>query len=184
MVITDWPPARSTLDEPLAAARVELGHHVVEQHQRRRAALGRQLLALGEQQRQQAEPLLAARAVGAQLAAVAAEGEVVAVRAVAGEAALEVAVDALGQLGGERLGVLRPSSAAGSASSASPSSPTSPACVAKRGRRRSTASARSRISAIPWRASSASQAGSEPAAGAAGADRGEQRVALRRARRA
>ena len=67
--------------------------------------LGGQLLALGEQERQQAEPLLAARAVGAQLAALAAEAEVVAVRAVAGEAALEVGVVALGQLGGQRLGV-------------------------------------------------------------------------------
>ena len=50
----------------------------------------RQRLALGEQQREQPEPLLAPRAVGAQLAPVAAQDEVVAVRPVAGEAALEV----------------------------------------------------------------------------------------------
>ena len=73
MVITACPSRRSSVDEPAAAGRVELGHHVVEQQQRRGAALGRQLLALGEQQREQAEPLLAARAVGAQLAALAAE---------------------------------------------------------------------------------------------------------------
>ena len=36
VVITLWPPARSTLDQPLAPAGVELAHHVVEQHQRRR----------------------------------------------------------------------------------------------------------------------------------------------------
>ena len=47
-------------------------------------------LALGEQQRQERQALLALRAVGAQLAAVAQQREVVAVRAVAGEAALEV----------------------------------------------------------------------------------------------
>ena len=63
--------------------------------------LGRQLLALGQQEREQPEPLLAARAVRAQLAALAAEAEVVAVRAVAGEAALEVGVEALGELGGQ-----------------------------------------------------------------------------------
>ena len=93
------------LHEPLAAQRVELGRDVVEQHQRRGAALGGQDAALRQQQREQAEALLAARAVGAQLAAGAPEHELVAVRAVAGEAALEVGVGALGELGGQRLGV-------------------------------------------------------------------------------
>ena len=65
--------------------------------------VARQRLALGEQQRQQREALLALRAVGAQLAPVAQQREVVAVRAVAGEAALEVGVDALGELGRELL---------------------------------------------------------------------------------
>ena len=91
------------LDEPLAAQRVELRGDVVEQHQRRGPALGGEHAALGQQQRQQPEPLLAARPVGAQLAAGAAQHELVAVRAVAGEAALEVGVDALGELGGELL---------------------------------------------------------------------------------
>ena len=44
-------------------------------------------------------------------------------RAVAGEAALEVGVDALGQLGGQPVGVGRAASAAGSASSAPPVEP-------------------------------------------------------------
>ena len=103
-MITACPSRRSSVDEPLAAGGVELAHHVVEQQQRRGAALGGQLLALGQQQREQAEALLAARAVGAQLAALAPEREIVAVRAVAGEAALEVGVHALGELGGQRLG--------------------------------------------------------------------------------
>ncbi len=79
------------LDEPLAAQRVELGGHVVEQHQRSGATLLRQHAALGEQQREQPEALLAARPVGAQLAAGALEHQLVAVRPVAGEAAVEVA---------------------------------------------------------------------------------------------
>ena len=65
--------AAQHLDEPLAAAGVELAHDVVEQHQRRRPALRGQHLALGQQQREQPEPLLPARPVGAQLAAGAAE---------------------------------------------------------------------------------------------------------------
>ncbi len=69
--------------------------------------LGGQLLALGEQQRQQPEPLLAARAVRAQLAALAAEAEVVAMRPVAGEPALEVRVVAFGQFRLQRLGRAR-----------------------------------------------------------------------------
>ena len=160
--MTLWPPRAQHVDEPRAARGVELAHHVVEQHQRRGAALGGQRLALGQQQREQPEPLLAPRAVGAQLAAVAAERQVVAVRAVAGEAALEVRVGALGQLGRQRLRRRRPSSAGGTRARPRPRARAPPACSAKRPRSRSTTSARSRISAIPWRASSASQAGSEP----------------------
>ena len=70
------------LDQPLAAAGVELAHDVVEQQQRRSAALVLEHRALGQQQRQQAHALLALRAVGAQLAPVAQQRDVVAVRAV------------------------------------------------------------------------------------------------------
>ncbi len=55
--------------------------------------------ALGEQQRQQRQALLALRAVDAQLAPVARDRELVAVWPVAGEAALEIAGQALAQLG-------------------------------------------------------------------------------------
>ena len=48
------PAGAQHLDEPLAPARVQLAHDVVEQHQRWRAALLGQLLALRQQQRQQA----------------------------------------------------------------------------------------------------------------------------------
>ena len=58
-------------DEALAAVGVELAHHVVEQHQRRRAAHLAERLALGQQQREQGQALLALRAVGAQVATVA-----------------------------------------------------------------------------------------------------------------
>ena len=51
--------------------------------------------ALGEQQREQRQSLLALRAVDAQLAPVAHDRELVAMRPVAGEAALEVAGQAL-----------------------------------------------------------------------------------------
>ena len=104
VVVTSACPTPQALDEPLAAAEVELAHDVVEEQQRRRAALLLQDRALGEQQREQAHPLLALRAVGAQLAPVAQQRDVVAVRAVGGEAALEVGVEALGQLGRQRLG--------------------------------------------------------------------------------
>ena len=57
------------LDQRPAAVAVELAHHVVEQHQRRRLAAIGDRLALGQQQRQQRQPLLALGAVGAQLAA-------------------------------------------------------------------------------------------------------------------
>ena len=171
------------LDEPLAAQRVELAHDVVEQHQRRGPALGGQHAALGQQQRQQPEPLLAARPVGAQLAAGAAEHELVAVRAVAGEAALEVGVDALGELGGQLLRRLGAASAAGRRAPRRPRARAPRRARRTAGRSRSTAAARSAASATPWRASSASHAGSEPRPARPARIAAEQRVALRRARR-
>ena len=109
------PGARQHLREQRAALGVELAHDVVEQHQRHGAPRRRQRLALGQQQRQQRQALLALRAVGAQLAPAAQQREVVAVRAVAGEAALEVRRRVLGELGGELGRVRRPASAACSA---------------------------------------------------------------------
>ena len=64
------------------ALRVELAHHVVEQHQRRRPARVEQGSPLGEQQRQQRGALLALRAVAAQRAAAERDRELVEVRAV------------------------------------------------------------------------------------------------------
>ena len=78
--------------EQLAALGVELAHDVVEQHQRHTVAFVGEHRALGEQQRQEREALLALGPVGAQVAAVAQERQLVAVRPVRGEAALEVAV--------------------------------------------------------------------------------------------
>ena len=156
------PAGAQQLDEPRAAAGVELAHDVVEQHQRRRPARRGERLALGQQQREQPEPLLPARAVGAQLAVVAPQHELVAVRAVAGEAALEVGLQPLRQLGGERLGRRRLRARPVARPRARPRGPSPAACSAKRGRSSSTAAARSAISAMPWRASSASHAGSEP----------------------
>ena len=58
------------LDQQFAAPLgVELAENVVEQHQRAVAAARRQRVALGEQQRQQAQPLLTLRSVAAQVAA-------------------------------------------------------------------------------------------------------------------
>ena len=88
---------------------VELAGDVVEQHQRRRAAVVEQRPALGEQQRQQSRPLLALRAVAAQRAAAGLERELVVVRAPAGVAARDVGLAALGQLGRELVGVGRAS---------------------------------------------------------------------------
>ena len=85
------------LGEARAARRVELRHHVVEQHQRRALALD-QRVALGEQERQQANALLALRAERAQRPVAVDQREVVAVRPVLGEAALEVGLAALAQL--------------------------------------------------------------------------------------
>ena len=90
-------------EQPLASGRVELGQDVVEEEQRGRAPLRGQRVALGQEEREEREALLALRPVGAQLAPVAQQGEVVAVRAVAGEAPLEVRRQPLGQLVGELL---------------------------------------------------------------------------------
>ena len=82
VVVTSACARAQALDEALAAVGVELAHDVVEQQQRRRAALVLEHRALGQQQREQGQALLALRAVGAQLAPVAQQGDVVAVRAV------------------------------------------------------------------------------------------------------
>jgi hypothetical protein len=54
------PATAQQRGQALAAGDVELAHHVVEQQQRHRAALGGQFVALGQQQREQPEALLAA----------------------------------------------------------------------------------------------------------------------------
>ena len=72
---------------------VELGEHVVEQEQRRDAAALGDQLRLGEQEREHGEPLLALRAEAPQLARAGGDDDVVEVRAEAGDAALEVAVE-------------------------------------------------------------------------------------------
>ncbi len=46
------------LDQRLAPVGVELGHHVVEQHQRRRLAAIGERLTLGQQPAEQRQPLL------------------------------------------------------------------------------------------------------------------------------
>ena len=89
------PDGADALAERPAAARVELGEHVVEQQERRHARPLRDGLRLGEQQREHGEALLALRAVQAQVAVV---GEHLDVVAGAGpspvDAALEVALEA------------------------------------------------------------------------------------------
>ena len=67
-MITVCPSPATDVGQDAAAARVELREHVVEQQQRGRG----QQLGLGEQEREQREPLLALRAEAAQLAAAAA----------------------------------------------------------------------------------------------------------------
>ena len=68
-------------------------------------ALAREDRALGKQQREQRQALLALGAVGTQLATVAQERELVAVGAVGGETTLEVARQARGELREELLGI-------------------------------------------------------------------------------
>ena len=124
-VITLWPPARRTsTSRPGARRRARSS--------RRRAAAGAARRARRPAPRARRAAArggrggLAARPVGAQLAAVAAEREVVAVGPVPGEPALEVAVDPLGELGGQLVGGLR-TGAGRYASSTSPSSPSAAA---------------------------------------------------------
>ena len=113
-VITDWPPpARSKSTSARRGGPVELAHHVVEQHHRRRLAPGRDRLALGQQQRQQRQALLPLRAICAQLAALALRRDVIAVGPMASEAAFEIAVHALGELGAQLLRRRSPLTAAG-----------------------------------------------------------------------
>ncbi len=112
VVITDCPCDRRTLDERVAAISVQLAHHVVEQHQRNCVPFGGDRLALGQQQRQQRQPLLTLGAIGTELAAAVQHREVIAVRPVAGEATVEVAVHALGELLDELVGHRRPRSRA------------------------------------------------------------------------
>ncbi len=109
VVTTTWPARGHALDEarrggPASSSLITSSSSSSGGAPRSRC----ERLALGEQQRQQPQALLALRAVGAQLAPVADQRQVVAVRAVPGEAALEVAVEALGQLGGELLRRRRP----------------------------------------------------------------------------
>ena len=59
------PAVAQQLGEQLPAVGVELGHHVVQQHQGRPAAALGEQRALGEQQRQQGHALLALRPIGA-----------------------------------------------------------------------------------------------------------------------
>ncbi len=67
-------------DEALAALRVQLAHHVVEEEERDDAARLQQRLALGEEEGQQGEALLALRAVAAQRPAAARDPQLVEVR--------------------------------------------------------------------------------------------------------
>ena len=92
--------------QTLAPGRVELGHDVIEEHQRRRGA-DRERVALREQQREQGDPLLSLRSEGAERSVRVQEHQVVAVRSVRGEAALEVAPSSLAQLGSQAIRVIR-----------------------------------------------------------------------------
>ena len=137
-VITLWPPARRTSTSrsrrPASSSLITSSSSISGGAPRSSASTSRSASSSASS----AEPLLAARAVGAQLAPVAAEREVVAVRAVAGEAALEVGRRRARRARPPARPRSSPSSAAGSASSGSPSRPSARACAANRGRRRST----------------------------------------------
>src|SRR6185437_11025575 len=93
------------LDEAFAPGGVELRHHVVEKHQWGAIQIG-QHLALGEQQGEEAGALLTLRPVGAEGTAVTSEGDVVTVRAVPREAAGQIVIAALDELGPEPFDVL------------------------------------------------------------------------------
>ena len=151
MAITLWPAAEKLAGEQLATLGVELAHHVVEQHQRRAPRSRGEHGALGQQQREQGEPLLSLGAVDAQLAPVAQDRELVAVGAVAGEAALA----------GRRPGApaarrrtrprRRPASEGGSPASRSPLQPELARALRRTARRSSATAARAmaRAAAAP-----------------------------------
>ena len=71
-MITDWPPPlRSSSTSAWRRIPVELAHHVVEQHQRRRLAASAIASRSASSSASSAEPLLALRSVRPQLASVA-----------------------------------------------------------------------------------------------------------------
>ena len=99
---------REQLDQAFATSEVEFRHDVVEKHEGRAAARIEQNVALREEEREQTEPLLPLGPVRAKLPASVCEDELVPVRAVRGEAALEVVVAALTQLFAERFRIRCP----------------------------------------------------------------------------
>ena len=104
-VIKAWPPSSSiaTSRERRSGSSSLITSSRSNSGSCRRAAAQR--LALGEEQGEEAEPLLALRPVAAQRAAAERELELVAMGPVAGEAAGDVAGPPLDQLGDDRLGV-------------------------------------------------------------------------------
>ena len=95
-------------------ARVELAHHVVEEHQRRVSARLEQGAALGEEQRQHRRALLPLRAVAAQRASGERDRQLVQMRSVGRVAPRQIRVAALAKLRGQLPRVGRPRCAAGS----------------------------------------------------------------------
>src|SRR6266540_5813761 len=78
------------LEQPLAALGVELAQDVVEQQDRQPATCLREGIALGQQEREQREPLLPLRAEATQVLTRGSEQELVAVGAVGREASGEI----------------------------------------------------------------------------------------------
>ena len=88
-------------DEVRPAVRVELAEDVVEQEQRRAAVERGQQVELGELEREDRRPLLAARREPGQVAAAELEGEVVAVRADERRAVPDLLLGRLGEAPGQ-----------------------------------------------------------------------------------